>query len=211
MSTQSYVADKQKVVNDLLKSIHDVEREISKNTAEMRKVQDRIKKAGGFEFGKKQYLGNEIEALQAKNTKAASKRKALLEDKKKADALLAEAKVIAKDPAAFKRKYQSLVRDSDQRVGLHNKEIAKNNAKIQEFQRDYDRAGALDLAAKGFIRDRQKALQSKNASHKKAIDEQKKRRQGFEAKLALVEKITATGFAGWGVAALGGLFVAANL
>ena len=211
MSTQSYVSDKKKVVSDLLKAVRDLEGQISRNSEEIRKIQARRQKAGGLEFGKKQYLGNEIEELQAKSAKAGAKKKSLLEDKKKADALLAEALVIAKDPAGFKRKHQGLVRDADQRAALHNKEISKNNAKIQELQRDYDRAGFTDIAAKGYIRDRQKALQGKNASLKKAIEDQKKRRQGFEAKIALVDKITATSLAGWGVAALGGLFVAANI
>lgn len=211
MSTQSYVADKRKVVNDLLKAARDLEGQISQNTAEIRKLDARRHKAGGLELGKRQYLGNEIEALQAKNAKAGAKRKDILESKKKADALLAEALVIAQDPEAFKRKYQGLVRDSDQRVKLHTADISKHNAKIRDLQKDYDRAGVTDILAKGYIRDRQKAHKAQVATLNKAIADQKKRRQGFESKIALVEKITAVNFAGWGVAALGGLYVAANL
>ena len=112
----------------------------------------------------------------------------------------------------FRAKYLALARDADQRLVLLAADVDKIDARTRELEADYKRAGPLEIAAKGFIRDRQKALKGKRDGIGVEQKKQKERKQAFASKVALVDKVTSSsGLAGWGVAALGGLFVAANL
>ena len=211
MSAQSYVADTKKSLEDIVRSVRNLEGEIKRRNEQIAKLNKRSGKTGWSEVGKRQYLGNEVEELKRQNSKDAAKIKDLKKDAEKAKAKYDEAREIAANPSRFKTKFTGLVRDANDRIALAGNEIKKIDSKIKELDADYNRAGALDLAAKSFIRDRQKDLKAKRA---KLMETQKKladRRKDFESKIALVDKVTGSNLAGWGIAALGGLFVAANI
>ena len=211
MSAKSYVEDTRKSYQDIVHGIRNLEGEIKRRNEQISKLSRRSSSTGWSEVGKRQYLGNEVEELKKKNSKDAATIKDRKKDLEKAKALFEEAVVIARDPARFKSRMYAMVKDTSDRTALLTAEIKKIDKRISELDADYNRAGTLDIAAKGYIRDRQKEAKSKREKFVKAQNDQADRRKTFEAKIALVDKVTRSNLAGWGVAALGGLFVAANL
>lgn len=211
MSTKSYAASKRSAHAELGHAIRNLQGEIRRRNEQIQKLTSRSGKTSWSEVGKRQYLGNEVEELKRQNAKDAAKIKSLEKDAKAALALLNEALEIERGAEAFRRKYTGLVLDANQRHAALGVDIKKIDAKIRELEADYNRAGTLDIAAKGFIRDRQKALKAKRDAAVRGQQKQIERKRLFESKIALVDKVTSSGLAGWGFAALGGLFVAANI
>lgn len=211
MSAQSYVEDTRKSYQDIVRGIRNLEGEIKRRNEQISKLSKRSSKTEWSEVGKRQYLGNEVEALKKKNSKDAATIKDRKKDLEKAKARYDEANLIARDPARFKSRMQAMVKNANDRIAAMAAEIKKIDKRVKELDADYNRAGTLDIAAKGYIRDRQKDLKAKREKIVKGQNEQADRRKQFEAKIALVDKVTGSNLAGWGFAALGGLFVAANL
>ena len=211
MSAKSYVEDTRKSYQDIVHGIRNLEGEVKRRNEQISKLSKRSGSTGWSEVGKRQYLGNEIEELKKKNAKDAATIKDRKKDLEKAKAIFEEAVVIARDPVRFKTRMYALVKDTSDRTALLTAEIKKVDKRITELDADYNRAGTLDIAAKGYIRDQQKTLKAKREKFVKGQNEQADRRKQFESKIALVDKVTRSNLAGWGVAALGGLFVAANL
>jgi chromosome segregation ATPase len=211
MSAQSYVADTKKSYEDIVHAIRNREGEIKRRNEQIAKLTRRSGKTDWNEVGKRQYLGNEVEELKRQNAKDAGKIKDLKKDLDKAKGLYEEAVLIARDPSRFKSRAQAMVKDTNDRIALLAADIKKIDKRVKELDADYNRAGTLDIGAKGYIRDRQKDLKQKRDKAVKAQQDLADRRKKFESKVALVDKVTGSNLAGWGVAALGGLFVAANL
>jgi len=212
MSTKSYVADKRSAYAALNSPILALQSAIQKRKDKISKLGGRSGDTSWTEFGKRQYLGNEVDELKRKNETDASKIKGLEKAWKNSLALLNEAIEIDRSAADFRAKYLALARDADQRLVLLAADVNKIDARTRELEADYKRAGPLEIAAKGFIRDKQKALKAKRDSIGLEQKKQKERKQAFASKITLVDKVTSSsGLAGWGVAALGGLFVAANI
>ena len=211
MSAQSYVEDTRKSYQDIVRGIRNLEGEIKRRNEQISKLSKRSSKTEWSEVGKRQYLGNEVEELKKKNSKDAATIKDRKKDLEKAKARYDEANLIARAPARFKSRMQAMVKDANDRIAAMAAEIKKIDKRVKDLDADYNRAGTLDIAAKGYIRDRQKDLKAKREKLVKGQNEQADRRKQFEAKIALVDKVTGSNLAGWGFAALGGLFVAANL
>jgi len=211
MSAQSYVESSKKSYDDIVHAVRNREGEIKRRNEKIGQLKNRSDKTSWNEMGKRQYLGNEIEELQRGNIKDAAKIKDLKKDLEKAKGRLKEATTIAENPGRFKSKYVALVKDANDRIADAAREIKKIDSKVKALEADHDRAGVLDVGAKRFIRSKQNDLKERRSKLTKSQNEQADRRKGFESKIALVTKVAGSNLAGWGVAALGGLFVAANL
>ena len=153
MSADADLKAKQNALDKATSAIKSTDTNIKKLIEEVSSLSKQLDRAGALDIGKKSYLKDEIKERETKINRLRDIRKDQLKKQEDAKKELEKASALARAPGQVAARLEVTIEDLKGQEARHQGGVAAADKKLKELRSDLDKAGALAISKKGFIKD----------------------------------------------------------